>query len=237
MLLQLALASGRVRQIAQAAPPSSAPAFVDSDAQFQIDNNGTANATNSLTTASGNTLVVCALGDVTTFAAPTDNKSNSFSLLRSSQYAGGQWAPFAMEIYGAANANGGSGHVVTLTKNTNPTAEITLITAAIAGTVIEDSSIVARASNESQVSASVTTSGAARLVAFWSGDAGVNSNPKTTAPVGAEWTMHESLFLNDTAYVQAAMATREVGAGTHTITWTQVNASQGAILALVAVKA
>jgi len=238
MLLTLASQPPAGRIIAPAPPPVLTPALLDTDSQFQLMDAGTPTATNTLASANGCSIIVAAFGDLGRFSAPTDNKGNgSYTLLRTSGYAGGLFAPFGLNVYGKANAAGGAGHVITVSKSNPTTYEFTLMSAAVAGTVIEDSSIVARASNQSQVSASVTTAGPARLIAIWGGDADVNDNPKTTAPVGAEWTMPESDFRDSTAYIQAALATREVGAGTHTVTWTQPNASQGAILALVAIKA
>lgn len=216
---------------------SLAPAFLDSDSQFQIDGVGTPTAVNTLTTTNGCTIVTAAFGDLSRFSAPTDNKGNgSYTSRGTSGYAGGLWPGFGLNLFAKANALGGASHIITVTKSNPTTYEFSLLSVAVAGTTIEDSSIVARAFNQAQVSASVTVTGPARLVAVWGGDAGVNDNPKDTAPVGVEWTMHESLFLNDEAYIQAAIATREVDIGTHTVTWTQPNASQGAILALLAVR-
>lgn len=216
------------------------PALGGHNGDWQLDGSGTSPQTTTLTTqTSGSSLIVCVLGDSTSQQTPTDNKSNTFTLLRQSGYSGGQWAPYDMRVYGKANAAGGSSHTVSVVKSFAPTAEATLIVIEGTGTVIQDSSIVARAAagaGMAATSGTVTTTGPALLVSFWSGDGGLGTTDQTATP-SAGWTTTDSLFLGSTAYIQAAAAVRQVSsAGTYSVDWTPA-ANQGAILFIAAIQA
>lgn len=219
---------------------SSGPALGGHNGNWQIDGSGSSPQTTTLNTRpSGSSLIVCVLGDNTTQQTPTDNKSNTFTLLKQSGYSGGLWAPYDMRVYGKANAAGGSNHTVSVVKSSAPTAEATLIVIEGTGAVIQDSSIVARAAAGAGVAATsgtVTTTGPALLVSFWGGDGGVGTLDQTATP-SAGWTTTDSLFLGGTAYIQAAAAVRQVSAaGTYSVDWTPV-ANQGAILFIAAIQA
>ena len=68
-------------------------------------------------------------------------------------------------------------------------------------------------------SGSVTTTGGT-AVAWWFG-AGRPYQGNHTATPGAGWTLLDCYGVDDpSGYVQACMAAREVGAGTHAVTWT-----------------
>lgn len=206
---------------------------------WDIQGSGTSPQTVTINTqASGSSLIVVTLTDPGIYGTPTDNKSNTFSLLESSGYHGGAWAPFGMEVYGKANAAGGSSHAVSISKS-SASEESTLIVIEGKGATIQDTSIVTRAGAGAGVaytSASVTTTGPALLIAVWGGDGNAETDDQTAAP-GAGWTLIESLFLGDTAYIQAAVAVRHVtSAGSYTCDWTPVM-NQGAILFLAAVQA
>lgn len=190
--------------------------------------------------AAGSSLLVCAMGDSSTMAAPTDSKGNTLSALRSSNYFGDQWAPYNMRVYGKANMVGGSSHTISATKTGGETNESTLIAIEVAGgTVIQDSSIVARESGGSGValnSGTVTTTGPALLVSFCSGDGNIIASHVLNAEAG--WAVPESIFLAPgTSYIQTAAAVKYVGGpGTYSLQWTPVG-DQGAIIFVAAVQA
>jgi hypothetical protein len=219
--------------------PSTIPSLGAHGGDWDIQWSGTSPQTVTITTqATGSSLIVFAFSDPGIYDTPTDNKSNTFSLLESSGYHGGLWAPFTMEVYGKAGAAGGSGHAVSITKS-SPSEESTLIVIeAKGGNTIRDTSIVTRAGAGAGVaytSGDVTTTGKALLVAAWGGDGGVGLTDQTATP-GAGWQTVEALFLGGTAYIQAAVAVRHVSAaGTYSCDWTPVE-NQGAILFLAAVE-
>lgn len=207
---------------------------------FDIQTAGTSPVTVTLTTqGSGSSIVVAVLAALAAVSAPTDNKSNTYTLAESSGYHGGAYAGYGLEIYTKAGATGGASHAVSVTKD-NPTDESTLIVVeAKGGATVQDSSIITRAGAGAGVayaSAAVTVTGPALLVAFWCGD-GNEVTPDQSAAAESGWEIVESLFLGMTAYIQAACAVKRVtGAGDYTCSWTPV-ANQGAILGLVAIQA
>jgi hypothetical protein len=209
------------------------------DSDFDIQDSGTSPQAITINTqASGSSILAIAFGDATAYAAPTDNKGNTYSLLESSGYQGGLWAPYGMKAYGKANAAGGSSHTVSVVKDT-PVNESTLLVIEAKGSTIQDTSVITRAGAGDGVaytSASVTTTGPALLVAVWSGDGYAGITDMSAAPENG-WTLLESLFLTGASYIQAALAVKAVSsAGTYTVDWTPAN-SQGAILFLAAVQA
>lgn len=218
---------------------SSAIALGDHDGDWDIQGSGTSPQTVTLDTqAAGSSLIVVTLTDPGIYGTPTDNYSNTYSLLESSGYHGGMWSPFGMEVYGKAAAAGGSSHAVSISKS-SASEESTLVVVEAKGTTIQDTSIVTRAGAGAGVaytSASVTTTGPALLIAAWGGDGGPAVTDQTATPE-AGWTLVESLFLGSTSYIQAAVAVKAVsGAGTYTCGWTPTQ-DQGAILFLAAVQA
>lgn len=218
---------------------STSIALGDHGGDWDIQGSGTSPQTVTIDTqASGSSLIVVTLTDPGIYGTPTDNYSNTFTLLESSGYHGGLWSPFGVEVYGKASAAGGSGHAVSISKS-SATEESTLIVIEGLGATIQDTSIVTRAGAGAGVaytSASVTTTGPALLVAAWGGDGSQLLTDQTVAPE-AGWTLVESLFLGATAYIQAAVAVKAVsGAGTYTVDWTPVQ-DQGAILFLAAIQA
>lgn len=223
-------------------PPgaSGGPSVGAHGSDFDIQDSGTSPTTVTLTTQAAGSSIVALLGGFLTgqFGTPTYNGTSMGSAIRSSVYFADKYSGYGNQIHALANISGGSGHVVSSTKSTAAN-ESTLIAVEVKGGVtIQASSIVARdapGAGVAYTSNSVTTTGPALLVAFWGGDGDTTTNPQT-ANVENGWTMVESLFVTATAYVQAAAAVKQVGAGTHTVSWTPV-ANQGAILALVAVQA
>jgi len=83
-------------------------------------------------------------------------------------------------------------------------------------------------------SASVTVSGPALLISVWGGDGDASTSDQSAAPDGA-WTMIGSAFIGNMAYIQCAVAVRQVSAaGTYTCGWTPT-LNQGAIIGVVAI--
>lgn len=208
-------------------------------ADWDNDGPGTSPQTVTINTqAAGSSLLVFFFGNLPVDGAPTDNKGNTLTLLETSGWHGGLWAPFGLEAYGTANAAGGSSHTVSVVKSVS-TAESTLMFVEGRGATIQDTSIVTRAGAGDGVaytSASVTTTGPALLVSVWSGDGGLD-RPSQAANPGAGWTSIDSLNLPATPYIQSNCAVRQVSsAGTYTCDWAPVS-DQGAIIFLAAVQA
>lgn len=205
---------------------------------FDIENSGTSPQTVTRNTAaSGSSILAILFGEFTNCGAPSDNKGNTYTLLENSEYFD-LWAGFGLELYGKANAAGGSSHALSMAKVTT-TAESTLMLVEVTGaSVIQDTSIVARQRQGAGVpysSASVTTTGPALLVSIWGGDGDTNfTNQSATPEAGFE--VIESLFLGQTAYIQAACAVKRVNAaGTYSCAWTPTQ-NQGGIVALAAIQ-
>ncbi len=209
---------------------------------FDVDAVGTSPSTVTIDTqASGSSIIAATFGEFTRYSVGADSKGNTLSLLETSGYAGGLWPGFGLELYGKANATGGSSHAVSITKSTGyEVQETTLMVAeVIGGATIQDTSVVARAAAGAGVaytSAPVTTTGPAILLAVWGGDGSGNVSSQDANPE-AGWTLIEYDFRVSTSYIQAALAyKRVVAAGDYTCTWTPVG-NQGAILAMAAVQA
>lgn len=217
------------------------PALGQHGIDYDIDGAGSSPMTVALgtTLAAGGSLIVCAAGEMTDIALPTDNKSNSYSLLRSSGYFGGLWPGFGLEVSADAQISGGAGHDVSVAKPGTPAAEGTMIAVEIVrGGVVQDSSIVARqtgGAGATLTSAAVTTTGPALLVSFWGGDGAASTTPMHASP-GAGWTKIREVALESTFHIQMACAVRQVGdAGTYTCDWIPAG-DQGGVIALIAVQ-
>ena len=184
------------------------------------------------TAATGSTMIVSiARGNRFAFELPTDNKANAPYQLLGTEHPYTRYADSGTAVYGFPNVAGGSGHVVRA--GTSSDDEITLAAVeVIGGTTIHQIEW-----NEPLAaplkSRSVTTTGPATLVAFWWGDAGVDSN-KTATPNNG-FTVVDSV-LQSGALVQCAVAVKNVAqAGTYDVTWTATPA-QGAQLWLIAIQ-
>ena len=183
------------------------------------------------TAATGSTMVVSAgRGNRFVFEPPTDNKANApYQTLGEHAYT--RYADSGTGLYAFPGLAGGAGHVV---RNATPSDdEITLA----AVEVVNGTTIKQVEWNEALAapltSRSVTTTGPATLVAFWWGDAGVDSN-KTATPNNG-FTVVDSI-LQSGALVQCAVAVKNVAqAGTYDVTWTATPA-QGAQLWLIAIQ-
>ena len=222
--------------------PPAAPSGLqigDHDGDWDIDGSGASPAAITLNTqAAGGSVVAMCAGEFATFNAPTYN-ALAMSQIHTSGYAGGLWPGYGLEIHERLRIAGGAGHALQFTK-TDAVRESSLIGVEIInGAWRSDESIVARAAPGAGLpvtSDPVTVTGPALLVAFWSGDGGVGTTNQTATPE-AGWTLVESLFLGNTAYIQSACAVRAVTEpGDYTVAWTPV-VNQGAILSLVAYQA
>jgi hypothetical protein len=222
-------------------PVSRITTFIgDHAGDWDLQGSGTTPQSVSITSrVSGSSIICVTLGEFTNYTPPTDNKGNTLDLLQNSGYAGGLWPGFGMEVYGKASMVGGSSHATQITKNTG-TDESTLIVVEVTGTSnITSTSIVAVSAGGAGVpysSSTVNTTGPALLVSAWGGDGDTSLTDQTCNPeIG--WTMIESLFLGGTAYIQAAVAVRQVmTAGSYSVDWTPVQ-NQGGIVFLAALQA
>lgn len=184
-------------------------------------NTDTPVVTSAITTRNGSTFLVSrgAFADVT--SVPTDNKSNTFALDASADYAGYSGTFNACNFL-AENGFGGSGHTVTLDNSAETGREVTLALVEVVkdgdSIHVEDVSFAYPADGATNTSAAVTTTGPALLVAIWTGDAGGLNH---TAVPGAGWHVIDSfLTLPAGSAVQYAIAVKDVDvAGSYDITW------------------
>jgi hypothetical protein len=180
---------------------------------------------------SGSTIVASTgRGAFSAMQAPTDNRGNAFSLL-GTPHTYTRWSSSGTALYAATGAAGGANHVVTA--DTPPSDEITMgVVEVLDGATIQDAQWV-EVLAPPLISATVTTTGPATLIAFWWGDADVDGD-KTAVPDNG-FVVIDSV-LEEGALVQCAVATRDVAAaGTYSVTWT-ATPIQGAQMYLVAVQ-
>lgn len=183
------------------------------------------------TAATNSTMVVSSgRGNRFVFEAPTDNKGNApYQELGVHPYT--RYADSGTGLYVFPAMVGGSGHVV---RNGTPSDdEITLAAVEVINGVRVQQFVWSEELQAPLTSQSVTTTGAATLVAFWWGDAGVDSN-KTAVPNNG-FVVVDSILMSG-ALVQCAVAVKNVtAAGTFNVTWTATPA-QGAQLWLIAIE-
>jgi hypothetical protein len=213
---------------ATGAPPSlGAHAIV-----FQRLNGGLATiATPALaTSASGSTMIVSVgRGDFGAFTAPSDNKGNSYTAL-GMPHVYTRYPNSGTALYAVAGATGGPGHVISAT--TPPSDEITLAVVEVRGRRVQDFKWSEVLMDKPLTSQKVTTTGPATLVAFWWGDAGVDSD-KTATPNNGFAVV--DAVLSSGALVQASVAVKAVtAAGSYDVTWT-ATPRQGAQLWIAAI--
>ena len=190
-------------------------------------------STPSLSTgATGSTILVSVgRGVFSAFAPPTDNKANGTYLQLGEAHTYTRYTSSGTALYAAANAKGGAGHVITSTTPTSD--EITMAAVEVKGTQVVDFEWREVLMGNPITSGSVTTTGPATLVAFWWGDAGVDS--KKTAVPNNGFRVIDSV-LESGALVQLAVAVKHVdAAGSYDVTWTSTPV-QGAQLWLAAVQ-
>lgn len=203
-----------------------------------IDGSGSSPITVTIDTqASGSSLLACGgFGVISNMATPTDNKSNTFTQ-RGSTTNYTAWPGSGIKLFADDSIAGGSSHTVSAVKNASVTQEATLAVVEVKnGGVIGTPSIVEPTSGATGTSGSVTTTGAAVLVCWHWGDAGVAGSRTCRPQGGSGFATLDSYELTDTAHVQCVVAYREVSsAGTYSVTWDQ-SPSQRALIVLVAVQ-
>jgi len=185
------------------------------------------------TAAGGSTLLACVgRGVVSAHGAPTDNKGNTFVQLGTT-HTYTLWASSGTALYACEQASGGAGHVVTAAKP-QPSDETTLsVIEVTGGGLVRPAQWREVLAGSPLTSASITTTGPALLVAWWWGDAGVQSD-KTAVPDNG-FSVVDSVLASG-ALVQCAVAVRQVSAaGTYNVTWS-ATPMQGAQLWIVAVQ-
>jgi hypothetical protein len=184
-------------------------------------NTATPVVTSAIATRNGSSFLVSRGAFATVTNAPTDNKSNTFTLNASADYAGYSGTFNACNFL-AENGFGGAGHTVTLDNSAASTREVTLAFIEVVkdgdSIHVEDVSYTYPADGSTNASAAVTTTGPALLVAIWTGDAGGLTH---TAVPSAGWHVIESfLSLPAGSAVQYAIAVREVdAAGSYDVSW------------------
>lgn len=197
------------------------------------EGSGTNPATTSAITTqtSGSSFLTLRAGYASNNTRPTDSKSNRWRFMGSSAYQpyGGT---FDAAVFIAQNGPGGSGHTVTFAKPGNPTGEITIpLIEARNATRLVDFALNNVGTGNTLQSGSVTVTGPALLVAVWLGDAaGLNH---TATPNNSFGNFISFGTLPPNSAVQMFVASREVGAGTYNVTWTE-SPDQGAIMVLAA---
>lgn len=200
--------------------------------------------TSAVTTQAGSLLLASAARGTWSAApdAPTDSFGNSYTLVGTT-HAYDAWPTSATGLYRVLGAAGGAGHTFSLTWGDIGSTgdEISLSVVEVRGaTAIDATSFVERAAAGTITSATVTTTGPARLVAWWWGSGGVR-------PVGTSHVAVPSdgfaivpsatglVSLSGNGYIQVAVATGTVdAAGTYSVTWTTDD--EGAQLYLVALR-
>jgi hypothetical protein len=172
-------------------------------------------------------------GDINQFTpatAPIDDKGNTFTLVGPVHDYSPSYPGSGEALYSCLVAKGGSGHYFTA-----PMTGIDEITLAVVevenGGLIQDAEWT-KVLAPPQTSLSVTTTGAATLVAIWAGDSGANF--VTAVPNNGFTTIDSQL--EALCQVEVVVATKDVtAAGTYNVTWTSTP-TQGAHMYLVAVQ-
>jgi hypothetical protein len=186
------------------------------------------------TQASGSTVLAwVGRGQLGTFNAatvPTDNRGNASVQLGTTHSYAPLFPNSGMALYAFPSFAGGSGDVFSVPMPVND--EVTLIVVEIKnGGVIQDAQWNS-AANDPQTSLSVTTTGPATLVAFWTGDGAAGA--VSAVPNNGFTVLDSELQASDA--VQASVATKDVSAaGTYSVTWSAAPA-QTAYMWLVAVQ-
>jgi hypothetical protein len=190
----------------------------------------------AMTTQPSGSVIIASIGrgDKSLFVIPTDNKGNS------PYHQEGIIHPYdpnypnsGTAMYSFVGARGGAGYQLTTSTSAND--EITVA----AVEVVEASAVRAAAWVELPdadllTSATVTTTKAATLIAFWWGD-GFPHTPQTATPGDGFFEIDTNAYETD-SFVQCAVAVKNVSqAGTYSVSWTSTP-KQGAQLWLVAVE-
>ena len=192
-------------------------------------------STNPITTqASGSTVLAWVgrgtLNTFTSATAPTDNHGNTAIQVDSTHSFAPLFPNSGMALYNFPSFAGGPGDVFTVPM---PVAdEVTVMVVEIKnGGLIQDEQWN-QISSGAQTSLSVTTTGPATLVSFWTGDSSASS--VTAVPNNGFTVIDSQLLANDA--IEAAVATKDVStAGTYNVTWSATPQQTGYIW-LVAVQ-
>ncbi len=186
------------------------------------------------TQLSGSTLIAFNAGYASNNSLPTDNKGNTWVALGSGEVYRGYNGAFDVKPYVVENAQGGSGHRVSIVKNGNASGELTLPLIEIQNANVHAWVKNYPANANSVTSADITTTGPAILLAFWWGDAGGLMH--TASPNNGFTVIESFLNLPPNSAVQSVVAFRQViSAGTYNVSWTHAP-SQGAPLWLIALQ-
>jgi hypothetical protein len=199
------------------------------------DGNGPSVATTApiTTLATGSSLITFSAGYTDNDRAPTDNKSNVWTLLGERVVYRGYNGQFDVKAYLALHAHGGAAHTVSIVKNGVPAGEITVPFVEIrqAGTLQSVAQNYPPAGT-TLTSGNVTTTGPATLVAVWWGDAAGLHHSAT--PDNGFTIIENFVDLPPNSAVQCVVAYKEVAqAGTYHVSWA-TSPSQGAPLWLFA---
>lgn len=187
-----------------------------------------------VTQASGSTILVWvargAMASFTPATVPTDNKGNSYSGLGVHSYAP-LFGDSGEALYVSSSSVGGDGHVVTTRMPSYDEATLAVVEVKNGGVVqdVQWNKVL----SPPATSLSVTTTGAATLVAVWAGAFYV---ARSAVPDNGFKNVEELFLPTVSSYIQAAVATKDVaGPGTYNVTWS-ATPEQGANLWLVAVQ-
>ncbi len=202
----------------------------------QENQNGVSPATTAAiaTQSSGSSFLVFSAGFTSNSNPPTDNKSNTWTLLGDPVFYNGYNGAFNVKAYLASSGNGGTGHAVSIVKNGYAAGEITVPFVEIRNADTLQASAQNYPTGTQLTSGSVTTTGPAVLLAFWFGDGGGLTH--TAVPNNGFTVIASFLDLPPLSAVQCAVAYKQVTApGTYSVTWTQnPNYDVGAPLWLLA---
>jgi hypothetical protein len=188
------------------------------------------------TQASGSTLLAwVARGYIETFTAatvPTDNKGNTSVQLDMTHDYAPLYANSGFALYNFPSFKGGEGSVFSVPMPVND--EVTLIVLEVVnGGLIQDLKYNRVEVGNPQTSLSVTTTGPATLVAFWTGDSPFGAT--STVPNNG-FTLREHLNFGFNDAIQASVATKVVSEpGTYNVTW-NVTPAQAAMMYLLAIQ-
>jgi len=196
-------------------------------------------STSAMTTQSSGSVIVIGIGrgDNSKFATPSDSHGNApYEPVGEMRPYAHPWENSGTALYSFVSAAGGAGfYVTTATRPDDVQDEITMSAVEIVGA----KRIQAYAWNQPDervpiTSESVTTTGAATLIAFWWGG-GFPGTPQTATPNNG-FVVIESNAYETGSFVQSVVAVKNVArAGTYDVTWASTPA-QGAQLWLLAVE-
>lgn len=185
------------------------------------------------TQTKGSTFIAILGGYTSNNGTPTDNYRNGYVQIAQQYYA-----PFGTtyenRIFACVNGNGGINHQLTFIKNGVISGEVDLALIEIKNSSIPPVVVGNyQVAGSALISGSITTQGAATLIAIWFGDSGDQIH--TAVPNNSFSVIQSYLSLPSSLGVQCAIATKEVNAaGTYNVEWTETP-DQGACLYLISV--